>query len=86
VKTSSWHFYVLLCADGSYYAGVTTDLRRRLHEHNNTARAAKYTRGRRPVKLVATRAYQTRSRAQKAEHRFKALTRQEKEAVINESR
>ena len=86
MKTSSWHFYVLLCSDGSYYAGVTTDVDRRLHEHNNTKRGAKYTRARRPVELIITERFQTRSLAQKAERYFKTLTRKEKEAIINESR
>ena len=86
MKTSSWHFYVLLCADGSYYAGVTTDVDRRLHEHNNTKRGAKYTRARRPVELIITERFQTRSLAQKAERYFKTLTRKEKEVIINESR
>jgi len=86
VKASSWYFYVLLCSDGSYYAGVTTDVDRRLHEHNNTKRGAKYTRARRPVELIITERFQTRSSAQKAEIYFKKLTRKEKEAIINESR
>jgi putative endonuclease len=86
VKATSWHFYVLLCSDGSYYAGVTTDIDRRLHEHNNTKRGAKYTRARRPVELIISERCQTRSLAQKAEIYFKTRTRKEKEAIINESR
>tara|TARA_Y100001963_G_scaffold139286_1_gene204949 strand:- start:1223 stop:1483 length:261 start_codon:yes stop_codon:yes gene_type:complete len=86
MKTTSWYFYVLLCADGSYYAGVTTNVDKRLHEHNKTKRGAKYTRARRPVKLLMTKQYQTRSAAQKAEYHFKTLSRKDKEMVINESR
>jgi putative endonuclease len=82
VKPSVWHFYVLLCSDGSYYAGVTTNVDRRLHEHNNTKRGAKYTRPRRPVELIISERYQTRSLAQKAERYFKTLTRKQKEGVI----
>ena len=56
-----WYFYALLCADGTYYAGVTTDLRRRLHEHNKTRKGAKYTRTRRPVSIVYSTRYASRS-------------------------
>ena len=48
----AWHLYVVRCSDGTLYTGVTTDLDRRLHEHNVTKRGAKYTRTRRPVELV----------------------------------
>ena len=79
-----WHLYVLQCADGTYYTGVTTDVKRRLNEHNTSNRGAKYTKTRRPVKLVYSSEYDSRSSAQKAEHRFKRLTRKQKESMINE--
>ena len=82
----NWHLYVLLCADGSYYAGVTTDLKRRLKEHNTSMKGAKYTKTRRPVEIIYTEIFSSRSLAQKAEYRFKQLTRKQKEKVINESR
>ena len=67
--------------------GVTTDLERRLHEHNNTRRAAKYTKSRRPVKLIYSASYSNRSEAQKAEYKFKRLNKSQKKKVIyNESR
>jgi len=81
-KTTNWHFYVLLCSDGSYYAGVTTDIARRLHEHNKTKRGAKYTRVRRPVKLLLTEKFSSRSMAQKAESYFKSLSRKQKEGIV----
>ena len=81
-----WHVYILLCSDGSYYAGVTTDINRRLNEHNCSPKGAKYTKTRRPVKVVYTEVFSDRSSAQKAEYRFKQLTRKQKEKVINESR
>ena len=77
-----WYFYALLCADGTYYAGVTTDLRRRLHEHNKTRKGAKYTRTRRPVNIVYSTRYASRSEAQKAEAAFKKLSRDQKQNVI----
>ena len=79
-----WYLYVLLCADGTYYTGVTTDLKRRLHEHNKTKRGAKYTRSRRPVQIVYTEGpYPQRGLSQKAEYRFKLLSKVQKEEVIN---
>ena len=50
-QDSSWYLYILRCADGSLYTGITTDISRRLRQHNNGS-AAKYTRCRRPVVLV----------------------------------
>ena len=79
-----WFLYVLQCSDGTYYTGVTTDMKRRLNEHNTSKRGAKYTKTRRPVKLVYLSGYESRSSAQKAEYKFKQLTRKQKEAIINE--
>ena len=79
----AWHFYVFLCSDGSYYAGVTNDLRRRLYEHNNTNKAAKYTRARRPTRRIFQESFLTRSSAQKMEASFKKLTRQQKQHVVS---
>jgi len=73
-----WYLYVLLCNDNTFYTGVTTDLNRRLTEHNNSTRGAKYTRSRRPVKIVYYETYGSQSAAQKAECAFKKLTRKEK--------
>ena len=81
----NWFLYVLLCADGTYYTGVTTDTSRRLHEHNYSQRGAKYTCRRRPVKLIYSASYANRSEAQKAEYKFKKLTRTQKQGVINEA-
>ena len=47
-----WYVYLLRCADATLYCGVTTDMERRLREHNAGSRGAKYTRARRPVELV----------------------------------
>ena len=81
-----WYLYVVRCADDTLYAGVTTNLVRRLGEHNKGARGAKYTRSRRPVKLVYCESFPARSPAQIAESAFKKLTRAEKERVLNEER
>ena len=79
-----WLLYVLRCSDGTYYTGVTTDMKRRLNEHNTSERGAKYTRARRPVKLVYCNEFEDQSKAQTAEYKFKKLSRTEKEKIINE--
>ena len=79
----TWYLYVLLCADGTYYTGITKDTKRRLHEHNKTKRGAKYTRTRRPVQLVYVERFSLHGEALRAERRFKRLTRKQKEEVIN---
>ncbi|MCX6715239.1 MAG: GIY-YIG nuclease family protein [Candidatus Uhrbacteria bacterium] len=77
-----YHLYILSCADTTLYTGITTNLDRRILEHNTSPRAAKYTRARRPVMLVYSRKYRNRSTASKAEARMKKLTREEKQKLI----
>ena len=77
-----YYLYILECADETLYTGITTDLERRLHEHNATLRGAKYTRGRRPVRLVYYKRFKTRSLASKTEAKIKGLTRAEKLELI----
>ncbi len=73
-----YHLYLLHCADGTLYTGITVDLSRRIQEHNSTKLGAKYTRPRRPVRLVYSQRFRTRATAQRAEHRLKKLSRREK--------
>jgi putative endonuclease len=75
--------YVLECSDGSLYCGITTDPTRRLLEHNNSPRGAKYTRSRRPVRQVFLCPCQDRSEAARVEFAFKLLTRREKMLAIS---
>ena len=81
-----WFLYVVKCADDTLYTGITTDVTRRLHEHNNTAKGAKYTKKRRPVALLHTVGYEDRASASQAESKFKKLSRKQKLSTINESR
>lgn len=74
--------YLVVCADSTLYAGVTTDLTRRLTEHNTSTKGAKYTHARRPVQLVYSKKYKTRGAAQKAEAQIKKLSRAAKLALI----
>ena len=77
-----YHLYILRCADDTLYTGITTDLDRRVSEHNGSGLGAKYTRGRRPVTLVYSRRFRTRSNALSEEVRVKRLSRMEKLLLI----
>jgi len=70
-----WHFYILRCADGSLYSGITTDLERRVREHNAGAAGARYTRGRRPVSLAYSERLPDRAQALRREHAVELLDR-----------
>lgn len=74
--------YILRCRDGSLYTGIAKDLGRRLERHRR-GKASKYTRSRLPVILVWKRRLLTWSRALQEEHRIKALTRAQKEALLS---
>ena len=80
----SWFLYVVQCSDGTLYTGITTDIERRIREHNESKRGAKYTSRRRPVKLVYSVAYKDRSEAQREEYKFKRLKRTKKLKIIGE--
>jgi len=74
----SWYVYLLKCSDNSYYTGITTDLKRRLTEHNNSVKGAKYTRSRRPVELLCFFSVSSRSEACKEELKIKKMKRSDK--------
>lgn len=78
----SWFVYILECADRSLYTGITTDITRRIDEHNLGNTAAKYTRAKRPVKLVFKAPVENRSTATKVEIAIKKMTREEKLKLI----
>jgi putative endonuclease len=78
-----WYLYVAKCSDGSFYTGITTDVARRLNEHNTASSGAKYTRSRRPVELVFHEEYSSQSEALKAEYSFKKLSRKQKLRIIS---
>ena len=75
--------YMVQCQDGSYYTGCTNDLDKRIKEHNNTKRRAKYLRGKVPVKLVYVKEYRYFKKAFLEEKRIKELTRKQKEELVN---
>ena len=71
------YVYVLECADGSLYTGYTTDVERRVAEHD-AGEGAKYTRGRTPVELVHVESYDSRSAAMSREYEIKQFSRRKK--------
>lgn len=78
-----WHVYLLECADNTLYCGITTNLERRLAEHNGLlSGGAKCTRARRPVCLVAAVARSTRSEAMQLEYKIKSTPRSQKIALL----
>ena len=74
------YVYVLECADGTLYTGYTTDVDRRVAEHD-AGEGAKYTRGRTPVEVVLTEGFDSRAAAMRREHELKALSRRAKERL-----
>lgn len=78
----NWSVYVLQCRDGSLYTGATTDPWRRLKQHN-AGRASKYTRSRRPVKMLVIYEGFTHSAALKEEAAIKALSREQKLELVS---
>lgn len=82
VPMQSWWVYILECADGSLYTGVALDVERRLCAHQ-TGRGARYTRGRRPVRLLYQEACRDRSEALRRERAIKSLPRAAKLALLS---
>jgi len=74
--------YIVRCADDTYYTGIAKDVKKRLEEHNTSAKGAKYTKARRPVTLVYEEPCEDRSSASKREYAIKRLKRIQKVALI----
>ncbi len=77
-----WSVYILECSDKTLYTGITKNLKRRLKEHNTSSKGAKYTRGRRPVKLKYSCKMKNKRAALKEEYRIKQLSRKEKLKIV----
>lgn len=82
-QIKQWFVYLLECCDGTLYTGITTELNRRIAEHNSSEKGAKYTKTRRPVKLVYYESSENRSLASKRELEIKKLSRSEKLKFID---
>ncbi|WP_044620344.1 GIY-YIG nuclease family protein [Gynuella sunshinyii] len=82
-RQSSWTVYMLRCCDGSLYTGITTNLDRRLKEHNgDLSGGARFTRARRPVEVVYQERQPDRSQASRRERVIKKMERRQKLALI----
>ena len=82
-----WQVYLLRCSDDSLYSGVTTDLKRRLRQHNGEiVGGARYTQGRRPVALMWWAYCDSRSDSQQREAALRRLSRQQKWDLITAAR
>ena len=78
-----YYLYILQCSDKTLYTGICTELERRVEEHNSSTKGAKYTRARRPVKLVYHEMYADRSTASQREYEIKKkMSRAEKLQLI----
>ena len=73
----SWQVYIIQCHDRTLYTGITNDLSRRIKDHNN-GKGSRYTKYRRPVKLIYSEKHPTKSEALKREAYIKGLRRAEK--------
>ena len=80
-----YFIYILRCSDDTLYTGITTDIDRRIKEHNTSLKGAKYTRYRRPVKLVYKEKQEDKSSALKREHEIKKMPRKGKLLLIERS-
>ena len=76
-----WHVYILKCSDGSLYTGITTNLRDRLRRHN-IGKASKYTRSRKPLELIYSEEFNTKSQAMRREIEIKRLSAANKKKLI----
>ena len=82
IEKSGWFVYILECKDKTLYTGITTNLEKRLEQHNSSPDGAKYTRARRPVKMVYNESHINRSEATKREYEIKKLSRLDKLKLI----
>lgn len=75
--------YILQCADNTFYTGIAKELEKRLNEHNDSPKGAKYTKARRPVKVVYEEKHRSKSSALKRELEVKKMSRAQKERLIS---
>lgn len=80
-----YYVYMLLCKDGSYYTGHTKDVKRRVEQHRR-GKGARYTRMRKPEKIVYVEQFGSRSEAMKREREIKSLSHTKKQTLANLAR
>jgi putative endonuclease len=84
MKKEIWHVYIVRCSDGTLYTGITNDLKKRIEAHNSGKEGARYTRSRRPVKLIYSEQVESKSAAAKLEYQLKKLPRLKKIRLIKD--
>ena len=84
-KSHRYYVYILKCADGSYYTGVTNDIELRFKQHNSGVNQGSYTYSRRPVELVFLNEFKYIDQAIAFEKQVKGWSRKKKEAIIKKS-
>lgn len=78
-----WFVYMVRCSDGTLYTGITKDLEKRIATHNSGKNGARYTRSRRPVRLVYSEQAESKAAAARLEFQIKKLKRSKKNNLIN---
>jgi putative endonuclease len=78
-----WYVYMVRCSDGTLYTGITNDLEKRIEAHNSDKDGARYTRSRRPVKLIYSEESGAKSAAAKLEYKIKKMTRAKKMKLVS---
>ena len=81
MTNAEWTVYLARCGDDTLYCGITTDVRRRVREHNRGC-GARYTRTRTPVELVYAESHPDRASASRREYEIKQMSRQEKDELV----
>jgi predicted GIY-YIG superfamily endonuclease len=82
----AYYVYILMCADGTYYTGYTTDLTRRVKQHQSGSIPRAYTKARRPVELVWAQEFESKEEARTNEKKIKSWSTARKETVIQNDR
>ena len=82
-QTTLWYIYIVRCNDNTLYTGITIDINKRLEEHNSGTKGAKYTRSRRPVKLIYSEETSSRSEATKRELQIKKMPLTRKMTLVD---
>ena len=79
-----WYTYMVRCRDRSLYTGIAKDIDKRVAEHNTARNGARYTRTRRPVRLVFLERFSSRSAAAKREHQLKRMSTADKQKLVQD--
>jgi len=80
-----WYVYMVRCSDGTLYTGITNNLEKRIEAHNSGKDGARYTRSRRPVKMVYSEQVDSKSAASRLEYQIKRLSLSKKKRLVKSS-